>query len=133
VIIIEYSSYLQPQAPAAGHTSGSRPPANRPCSHPPARPGSRSPAVLLSSTRPPAAGPSKPLSSVPTATQSQPPSGKDSGLDERLECCICFETKREIVFLPCRHMVCCNKCSTTVQECPMCRVTIADKFSVYLS
>nr|XP_053656421.1 baculoviral IAP repeat-containing protein 7-like isoform X2 [Cherax quadricarinatus] len=39
-------------------------------------------------------------------------------------CKICMDLKREIVFLPCFHMISCSLCSTVLELCPICRKPI---------
>ena len=31
------------------------------------------------------------------------------------ECCICFQDKKSIVFLPCGHFICCLQCSSRIE------------------
>ncbi|CAK1548295.1 unnamed protein product [Leptosia nina] len=46
-------------------------------------------------------------------------------LSEDAECVICMETKSEVVFVPCGHMCCCQRCSQKdITSCPMCRTEI---------
>lgn len=52
------------------------------------------------------------------------------GGDEDPECCICLDAAKDRVFLPCRHMCCCEGCAASVQDtkqpCPICRTPIAE-------
>ena len=48
-------------------------------------------------------------------------------------CKICFDAKVEELFLPCRHLVCCLKCSASVFQCPVCRDDIDCVIKVFLS
>jgi baculoviral IAP repeat-containing protein 7/8 len=48
-------------------------------------------------------------------------------------CKICFEKKLDIVFLPCRHLVTCSQCATSVDKCVVCRKTIEILLKIYLS
>ncbi|ETO30165.1 hypothetical protein RFI_06958 [Reticulomyxa filosa] len=44
---------------------------------------------------------------------------------ERLLCVCCYTNSKEIVFHPCAHCVCCEKCATKIDDkCPVCRVAI---------
>lgn len=47
-------------------------------------------------------------------------------------CVICLDRPREIVYLPCRHFVICEKCFTASQlrTCPLCRSPIIDTIVV---
>ncbi|XP_062193419.1 uncharacterized protein LOC133896796 isoform X2 [Phragmites australis] len=51
--------------------------------------------------------------------------------NERILCRICFERDICIVLLPCRHHVLCKPCSNKCQSCPICRLTIESRLSVY--
>ncbi|TVU09503.1 hypothetical protein EJB05_42980 [Eragrostis curvula] len=51
--------------------------------------------------------------------------------NERIFCRICFERDICIVLLPCRHRVLCEICSNKCQSCPICRLTIDSRLSVY--
>lgn len=46
-------------------------------------------------------------------------------VEDTLQCKICFVQKRNILFLTCGHVVCCNSCSKMVNNvCPLCRKRI---------
>ena len=47
-------------------------------------------------------------------------------------CCVCL-LRREttVAFLPCRHAKCCENCSVHLEQCPMCRSTIEERFQIY--
>ena len=47
-------------------------------------------------------------------------------------CIICMEFQRNIMFTPCYHLSCCEKCATDVvkDECPECKKKIEDKIDV---
>ena len=42
-------------------------------------------------------------------------------------CVICMENKRDVVFRPCNHFVCCEHCSSKLTNCPLCRAVINNK------
>ncbi|XP_014785152.1 baculoviral IAP repeat-containing protein 7-B isoform X2 [Octopus bimaculoides] len=52
-------------------------------------------------------------------------------LENEVYCKICFENHIEIVFKPCKHMVCCIECSKSQQHCPICRTEINEKERIY--
>jgi hypothetical protein len=52
---------------------------------------------------------------------------------DRLECTMCMEKERTVVFVPCSHVVVCGGCAALVDDCPMCRQTIEQKLAVRLS
>jgi hypothetical protein len=42
-------------------------------------------------------------------------------------CTICMDEKSKIIFIPCGHMVTCEKCSPSINECCLCRRNITQK------
>ena len=44
-------------------------------------------------------------------------------IDEQL-CRVCLNDKRCILFMPCRHLLTCKKCSKKLKACPVCREQI---------
>jgi len=44
-------------------------------------------------------------------------------------CVICLDASSSIIFLSCGHMCCCSSCSESLQQCPMCRLPISQKFN----
>ena len=48
-------------------------------------------------------------------------------------CRICFDAAIQIVFLPCKHIICCDVCSRKIEICPLCRVHIPETLRVYPS
>jgi len=50
------------------------------------------------------------------------------------QCVICFDRRRELIFLPCAHCVCCNQCWEVVKaqskSCPCCRQAVAQERTV---
>ena len=42
-----------------------------------------------------------------------------------------LEAARDVVFMPCFHVVSCWNCGLRVSECPVCRVAIQQKRRVY--
>ncbi|GAB1604799.1 baculoviral IAP repeat-containing protein 7-B-like isoform X1 [Argonauta hians] len=54
-------------------------------------------------------------------------------LENEVMCKICFEKDIEVVFKPCKHMVCCVECSKKQLECPICRTKIEEKERIYRS
>ena len=47
-------------------------------------------------------------------------------------CIICMEFQRNIMFSPCNHLICCEKCSNenVKDECPECKKKIEDKIDI---
>ena len=50
----------------------------------------------------------------------------------RLQCKICLSADVEILFLPCRHLACCEKCTDDFRDCPVCRREIMAVVKTYL-
>mmetsp|Transcript_23023 Transcript_23023/g.30057 ORF Transcript_23023/g.30057 Transcript_23023/m.30057 type:complete len:573 (-) Transcript_23023:328-2046(-) len=47
-------------------------------------------------------------------------------------CCVCLENPKSVVILPCKHLCLCDMCaSADLESCPMCRILIEDKLSVF--
>eukprot|EP00667_Euglena_gracilis_P018970 EG_transcript_20259 len=51
----------------------------------------------------------------------------EQAMGERRSCSICFDRRRCVVFLPCRHEVTCKECGDRVRQCPVCRSPITDR------
>ncbi|XP_014370616.2 E3 ubiquitin-protein ligase LRSAM1-like [Papilio machaon] len=50
------------------------------------------------------------------------------------ECVICMDARSQIVFVPCGHMCCCERCSITdIDLCPMCRTGVERKIKVLIA
>ena len=46
-------------------------------------------------------------------------------------CSLCCDEERDILFLPCSHLITCEKCAFKLQKCPNCRVKITGFIHVY--
>jgi len=50
------------------------------------------------------------------------------------QCVICFDRRREVIFLPCAHCVCCNQCweveKARSSSCPCCKQAVAQDHTV---
>lgn len=44
-------------------------------------------------------------------------------------CLICYHRPREMVLLPCRHLILCVECAKEVENCPVCRHRIESQLS----
>lgn len=55
--------------------------------------------------------------------------------DDRFQCKICYENHVEVIFLPCRHVCCCQSCCNKlkVKECPICRSKIKGMQPLYFA
>ncbi|KAL6067114.1 Cell growth regulator with RING finger domain protein 1 [Balamuthia mandrillaris] len=75
------------------------------------------------------AGPSSPSPSFSSTGSSAP---SEDTVGEGLECLVCVERQKEILFRPCNHVCCCGTCGVRLSSCPMCRATITSQERVYL-
>jgi len=46
-------------------------------------------------------------------------------------CKVCMDSDISIVFIPCGHLVTCQKCSESLDKCPICCATIMQKIKTY--
>jgi hypothetical protein len=47
------------------------------------------------------------------------------------ECClVCYQRLREVVLLPCRHLILCSECASEVENCPVCRQRIVESVAL---
>ena len=46
-------------------------------------------------------------------------------------CRICFDSPMQVVFLPCKHFVCCDACAQKSEMCPICRREVSRTMRVY--
>jgi len=75
-------------------------------------------------------------SSAPVVPVPEPPKPAEPAVDPDSDlgvCIICMEKAREVVNIPCGHLICCNDCGHSTKECPMCRVEVRDVVRVYYS
>ena len=48
-------------------------------------------------------------------------------------CKVCMDAEVDCLFLPCRHVVCCRRCSSLVKQCAVCRNEIDAVVKVFLA
>jgi hypothetical protein len=53
-------------------------------------------------------------------------------VDSNYNCLICFVNKRDIIIYPCNHICSCEKCSSLLHKCPICRIKITAKIKVFI-
>ncbi|XP_011011277.1 PREDICTED: uncharacterized protein LOC105115904 [Populus euphratica] len=51
--------------------------------------------------------------------------------NEKVLCRVCFEGEISVVLLPCRHRILCSTCCERCKKCPICRVSVEERLSVY--
>lgn len=45
--------------------------------------------------------------------------------ESQLECVVCYDNRSTVLFLPCRHLICCGSCAPRLKQfCPLCRSII---------
>jgi len=49
---------------------------------------------------------------------------------ERLECTVCMDAERNVLFLPCSHVAACVGCAARLDKCPICRTAITQKLQM---
>ncbi|NP_001296622.1 E3 ubiquitin-protein ligase XIAP-like [Hydra vulgaris] len=50
-----------------------------------------------------------------------------------LSCVICMDNNKEMIFLPCAHLIACSSCAKGQAFCPMCRSPIVSTLKTYMS
>jgi len=66
--------------------------------------------------------------------QEETPAKKKSKKAVDTECVVCLEAPKEVAFIPCGHMCCCQKCglNASLNQCPVCRLNITKKQKIFL-
>jgi hypothetical protein len=52
--------------------------------------------------------------------------------NNQILCVICMVDQKKILFLPCKHICSCKKCSEQMNECCICRQQIKEKIEIYI-
>lgn len=50
---------------------------------------------------------------------------------EKKECVICMQRDPDTLFVPCRHLCCCEPCKESLKICPLCNTQIEKVIKVY--
>ena len=57
---------------------------------------------------------------------------KDDGDEnDNMKCIICLENDKSYLFMFCKHVCCCEKCSKNLNQCPICGNKIESSFKIY--
>jgi len=48
-------------------------------------------------------------------------------------CKICFIDRSDMIFLPCAHVIACEKCASSMTKCPICRQSFSEVKKIYIS
>ncbi|XP_049819054.1 E3 ubiquitin-protein ligase LRSAM1 isoform X3 [Aethina tumida] len=70
---------------------------------------------------------------LPLEEASAPLSENDCVHKVNSECVVCLDLECNVIFFPCGHLCCCSCCSTSLEECPLCRSQIERKIKVISS
>ncbi|XP_028816843.1 E3 ubiquitin-protein ligase XIAP [Denticeps clupeoides] len=66
-------------------------------------------------------------------SKDENPMEKLEKLQREKQCKVCMDCDISIVFIPCGHLVTCQKCSDSLSKCPICCAEITQKVKTYLS
>lgn len=75
---------------------------------------------------------SLPLKGIPAPIQNEKIEQVET-CDNKLLCKVCLENELSVVFMPCKHMVCCSDCSVTCDKCIICRQNITSFLKIFIS
>ena len=53
--------------------------------------------------------------------------------ERTIHCVVCFVTSRNIVLIPCWHVIMCSRCANRVEQCPMCDKLITGRVPIFVS
>ena len=53
-------------------------------------------------------------------------------LKSNITCKVCMDHNVGMLFLPCRHLICCEPCSDSIKLCPLCRQRIIGTIKAFL-
>ncbi|CDG72862.1 Inhibitor of apoptosis 3 iap-3 [Spodoptera exigua multiple nucleopolyhedrovirus] len=65
-----------------------------------------------------------------SSTSSLSPPLLENDQDDAL-CKICFDRRRNMCFVPCGHVIACEKCSCSIEKCPLCRSKFSHAQKLY--
>ena len=69
----------------------------------------------------------------PAVTEMASLRAENQRLKSLRNCKICLSSHIQILFLPCRHLVCCEKCSGCLRHCPICRREILGEVRTFMA
>ncbi|XP_053396408.1 baculoviral IAP repeat-containing protein 7-A-like isoform X2 [Mercenaria mercenaria] len=58
---------------------------------------------------------------------------ENNRLKENQKCKICLDSRADVIFLPCDHMVSCPQCAPALIKCPVCRQTVNGQLKAFFS
>ncbi len=51
---------------------------------------------------------------------------------DKVTCIVCLSAERNVLLLPCKHLVLCSACAAKVSVCPLCRSVVQDTVACWL-
>ena len=51
---------------------------------------------------------------------------------DKVTCVVCLSAERNVLLLPCKHLVLCAACASKVSVCPVCRTAVQDTVACWL-
>ena len=60
-----------------------------------------------------------------------PPDREQSTPTTSMDCKVCFDRQIEVLFIPCKHLVCCATCAALSKTCPVCRRHVSETLRVF--
>ena len=51
---------------------------------------------------------------------------------DKVTCVVCLSAERNMLLLPCKHLVLCSACAAKVSVCPLCRSVVQDTVVCWL-
>lgn len=76
----------------------------------------------------------KVMNAATTSTTNSEINMNTSSSTNSMECCICMSSTRSVLFMPCKHLCCCEPCGLAerLTLCPMCRLRIKSRMKIFM-
>ncbi|KAG5178178.1 hypothetical protein JKP88DRAFT_225620 [Tribonema minus] len=96
-------------------------------------PASGAAAEHSDSSRPPATAPPADATGAPTTTLAAAAAASAAAGEpnDNNTCVVCMDNPRDVLLMPCAHMVLCRECAVNLRDCPTCRTKIRQQVQVY--
>ena len=69
----------------------------------------------------------------PTDSDFQDCDADPSDIEEHKLCKVCYSREMSVVFMPCKHLICCERCASKLTECAYCRFPIDKSQNISIS
>jgi len=73
------------------------------------------------------------LTIEPTDSDDEDCDTDPSNIDEDKLCKVCYSREMSIVFMPCKHLLCCKRCASKLTECAYCRSPVNKDQNISIS